>query len=78
MRKITISALILTVTTIVSAAIYVFALPDVTALKRQNPTETAFMRRDIKRSLQIRKRPKKFHIWVPLRDISPWLRYAVI
>ncbi|MEW6570787.1 MAG: monofunctional biosynthetic peptidoglycan transglycosylase [Nitrospirota bacterium] len=59
-------------------ALYLFLFPDVTRLKKENPGKTSFMKY---REEEWRHQGKKYKIrqkWVPLSQISPYLKKAVI
>lgn len=65
--------------------IFIFTLPDVTWLKKQNPTETAMMKYRQKQELEKNRdsaRPgrtaKKLTNWTRLSQISPYLIQAVL
>ncbi len=63
---------------VLAAAVYLLWLPDVSALKRKNPSETAFMR--IK-ELEARERGRKLPrlmVWTPWEGISGNLKHAVL
>lgn len=69
--------LILFIGLLVSALIFWNALPDVAALKHQNPAKTAFMTYRLEHSKE-KKRNPQVQNWVPLSRISPYLVKAVI
>src|ERR1700693_709944 len=69
--------LILFIVLPVSALIFWSALPDVAALKHQNPAKTAFMTYRLEHSKE-KKRNPQVQTWVPLSRISPYLVKAVI
>lgn len=61
-----------------AAAVYVFWLPDVTPLKRRNPTTTAYIEL---REREARRRGRKLGkqmVWVPWDRISDHLKHAVL
>ena len=52
--------------------------PDVSALARINPTDTAWMEMRDREATSNGREPRRYRIWVPLRDISPNLKNAVL
>jgi monofunctional biosynthetic peptidoglycan transglycosylase len=52
--------------------------PDVSALARKNPTTTAWMEMRARESRARGKHPRRLHTWIPLREISPHLKNAVL
>jgi len=58
--------------------LYLFGVPDLSRLKKENPPKTAFMEY---REKEAKKKGKKYRIhqaWVPLSRISPYLIKAVL
>ncbi|MEP0823248.1 MAG: monofunctional biosynthetic peptidoglycan transglycosylase [Ignavibacterium sp.] len=53
-------------------------LGDVTALRHRNPSETAFMKLHEETARDRNKPFRKYHEWVPLREIPPNLINAVV
>ena len=54
------------------------SLPDVRALRKENPASTAFMELRAREAEQAGKKPRKIQHWVAYERISPNLRRAVI
>ncbi len=62
----------------VGLALYLFLVPDVSRLKKENPKKTSFMEY---REKEWQRQGKKYRIqqkWVPLSQISPYLIKAVL
>jgi monofunctional glycosyltransferase len=53
-------------------------LPDVRALRKTNPTATAFMRLRAEEAIRERKTPHPVQRWMPYARISPLLKRAVL
>ena len=63
---------------LVGLALYLFLVPDVSKLKKENPKKTSFMKY---REKEWKRQGKKYRIqqkWVPLSQISPYLIKAVL
>lgn len=74
MKKILLILIILSILVL----IYLFIFPDISRLKKENPKKTSLMRY---REVEYKKKNKVYkitHIWVPLRNISPYLIKAVL
>lgn len=64
---------------LLALAVYEYSrLPDVTALKRRNPTTTALMELRDAEYLQRGLRPRRQQIWVPFAAVSEYLKRAVL
>ena len=63
---------------IVLTTIYFVALPNVSDLKRENPSRTAFMKYREEEWKAKKEHHKISQIWVPLSKISPYLIKAVL
>ena len=59
-------------------ATYFVALPDVSDLKKKNPSKTAFMKYREEEWKAKKERRKIDQIWVPLTNVSPYLTNAVL
>lgn len=68
------SIFLLLLTAFVALAVYLFALPDVSILKTNNPASTSLMHR---REMQNPKLKSKM-VWMPLDKISPHLVHAAV
>ena len=78
MKKWAIRLVILALSALLLGIAFYVVYPDVSALERENPRKTAFMRyRESEWRQQGRDR-KIVHRWVPLSQISPYLIRAVI
>jgi monofunctional biosynthetic peptidoglycan transglycosylase len=63
---------------LIGFAVYLFFVPDVSRLKRENPEKTSFMKYREKEWKSEGKKYKIQQIWIPLSRISPYLIKAVI
>jgi monofunctional biosynthetic peptidoglycan transglycosylase len=61
-----------------AAVAYLSWLPDVSSLRVDNPRTTKYVELYVRRVLAKGGRPAVSMIWVPIEDISPYLRYAVL
>ena len=55
-----------------AVAVFWLTLPSAEPLRRSNPSTTALI------EARLRKHHRRNQHWVPLAQISPWLRYAVV
>lgn len=78
MSKITSLVLGGIVAVMLGAAAYVFFLPDIDALKNQNPKMTSLMRIRQTQWQGKGRRPERHYSWTAFANISPYLKYAVI
>ena len=63
---------------LVGLALYLFLVPDVSKLKKENPKKTSFIKY---REKEWKRQGKKYRIqqkWVPLSQVSPYLIKAVL
>jgi monofunctional biosynthetic peptidoglycan transglycosylase len=63
---------------LLATAAYLLWLPDVSALKRRNPTETSYMRIKERQAARLGKRLPRRQVWTPWAGISPHLKHAVL
>jgi len=61
-----------------SAAVYLFWLPDVSLLKTHPPKETAMMRIREREMKEKGRKNRRLMQWMPYENISPYLRQAVV
>ncbi|MBI3549353.1 MAG: monofunctional biosynthetic peptidoglycan transglycosylase [Elusimicrobia bacterium] len=58
--------------------VYLFWLPDVSYLARENPRTTAYIELYVRRTLAKKKKPLVMMKWARMDEISPHLKHAVI
>jgi monofunctional biosynthetic peptidoglycan transglycosylase len=70
--------LIFTGAIVVWMAYEVYTFPQIGKLRNQNPTTTSMIEYRITQAIEEGREPTKFHIWMPIEQISPHLHRAVL